>query len=209
MSHPLSEAYQKARRQYALFSGLLIAWELIGFELPNKVELAKGGNLIIKSPQAAPWVLIVLLLYFAGRTTVEWYQCSEDSRGLRASLIDFRSAHVIGVFALGLYGVQKLLQVQVATEVSETGGVANSISIGLLIGLGLGTIFASATVYAGTWQGRVFVVFFVMVVALWWFFLSPERPQVRWVAIGAGAGILPPSAIVLLPLFAAWREKKW
>ncbi len=49
MSHPLSESYQKDRRQYALFSGLLIAWELIGFELPNKVEIAKGGDLAIRA----------------------------------------------------------------------------------------------------------------------------------------------------------------
>ena len=191
MSHPLSEAYQKARRQYALFSGLLIAWELIGFELPNKVELVKGGNLIIKSPQAAPWVLIVLVLYFAGRTTLEWYQCSEDSRGLRASLIDFRSAHLIGLFALGLYSVQKLLQIQVATKVSEHETTANWVIMGAMIGVGLGHLWLKRRTLAraGILDVAVALTPFVAALSVWWLILGHQRPHFPWLLLGAGVGI--------------------
>ena len=50
---PLTDAYHKVRKQFGLFSGLLIAWELIGVDL----EKFSPYNVQLKNPEAAPYVL--------------------------------------------------------------------------------------------------------------------------------------------------------
>jgi hypothetical protein len=35
---PLTESYHKARKNLALFSGLLIAWELVGLKLGTRIH---------------------------------------------------------------------------------------------------------------------------------------------------------------------------
>ena len=71
---PLLGAYRGARKQYALFSGLLIAWALVGFDIKDTEYLS------VKNPQAAPFVLLALVFYFAGRTCLEWRQLEEEAR---------------------------------------------------------------------------------------------------------------------------------
>ena len=112
MPPELSDAYHRGRRSYGFFSGLLIAWELIGVEI-NEAPF-KDFDVLLKSPQAAPYVLIALVLYFAFRTTIEWKQSDQARRGLRASRVDFGVAHLLGVVAIALYGLQRLLEVQIA-----------------------------------------------------------------------------------------------
>jgi hypothetical protein len=53
----LSSEYHKARKQLVLWAGILIAWELVGFDLEKARE--SGGNTgaliaAIKHPQAIP-----------------------------------------------------------------------------------------------------------------------------------------------------------
>ena len=68
---PLSEQYLKSRKQLALYSGLLFAWEFIGIKLPGPNEvLFPNLNISLKSPQAVPWVLIALIFYFGFRTVI-------------------------------------------------------------------------------------------------------------------------------------------
>src|SRR5437588_5845111 len=113
---PLDEAYGHARKAYGLVSALLIAWELIGVELDaSPVENVK---VTLKSPQAAPYVLIVLILYFGFRTTIEWYQNDSRRRRLLASRIDFTVSHLIAITALALYGFQTLSKIQIANTIS-------------------------------------------------------------------------------------------
>lgn len=109
---PLNDAYHKARRNYGLFSGLLIAWELIGVEL-DKVPF-NNLNIVLKSPHAVPYVLIVLVLYFAFRISVEWHQSDPQRRKMKASILDFFIAHGIAIAAVGLYYIQRELDLQVA-----------------------------------------------------------------------------------------------
>ena len=115
---PLTDAYHRARRSYGFFGGVLIAWELVGIEL-NEIP-SPNLNLLLKSPAAIPYVLLVLVLYFAFRTSVEWYQCSQLRRETAASLIDFRSAHAIGVFAVWLFCLQRALDLHVAESTTTT-----------------------------------------------------------------------------------------
>ena len=114
---PLTDAYQKARRQYGLFSALLIVWELIGIEVP-KVPVA-GLNITLKSPEAAPFVLIALIGYFAFRITIEWYQSIKQRRSMRASRVDFLVAHGLGASALLLYVIQRSLEFQVFDKINQ------------------------------------------------------------------------------------------
>lgn len=113
----LSTEYHKARKQLMLWAGILFIWELVGIDL----EIAKeaGGNpgaLVksIKSPQAIPWVLVILVGYFLFKTTIEWHQCNEGRRRLRASKIDFISTWVVSGLAYALYVGQAIGRVQFA-----------------------------------------------------------------------------------------------
>jgi hypothetical protein len=112
----LGEGYSHARKAYGLTSALLMAWELIGVEL--EASPIENLKLTLKSPQAAPYVLIVLIIYFGFRVTIEWYQTDIRRRNLPASRIDFVAAHAIAVAALALYGFQTLAKVQVANTVA-------------------------------------------------------------------------------------------
>ena len=107
-------AYDKARKAYGSQSGLLLAWELIGIELPGAP--LENVKVTLKSPQAIPYVLIALVVYFAFRITIEWYQAEPSRRRLWASRVDFTVAHAIGAAALLLYAVQAILRVQIANK---------------------------------------------------------------------------------------------
>ncbi len=124
--HPLSEPYQKARKQHALFSGLLIASELMGFDITGTEYVS------LKSPQAVPFVLLALVAYFAGRTSLEWWHLDEEARKPKPARIDVWSAHCIAGAAVGLYWIQRLLEIQVADAV--TGPGIEAIGFGLMIG---------------------------------------------------------------------------
>src|SRR5689334_24889056 len=88
-----SSAYHKVHKQYGIFAALLFVWELIGVDVDNSPALK--NYVILKSPQAVPWVLVVMVLYFCFRFTVEWHQSSARRRKLAASRIDYRVAHGI------------------------------------------------------------------------------------------------------------------
>lgn len=113
---PLPESYHKARRSYGLFAGLLIAWELIGIELQQAPF--SDFKVAFKSPEAAPFVLVALVLYFMFRITVEWHQADAVRRTMKVSKIDFRVAHFLAVTALGIFLFQRLLNLQIADLVA-------------------------------------------------------------------------------------------
>ena len=108
----LGEPYQRARRQYGLWSGLLLAWEFVGLEV-NQVPIP-NLDVAIRTPSAIPYVLIALVFYFGARTAVEWHQCDDRRRALHPSRVDFGMAHALALSALGLYSVQRLLELQLA-----------------------------------------------------------------------------------------------
>src|SRR5206468_11808170 len=91
----LSTEYHKARKQLMLWAGILFIWELVGIDLEKAKEA--GGNAAaiigaIKSPQAVPWVLLILVGYFLFKVIIEWYQCSKAPREVVVARIDFRSS---------------------------------------------------------------------------------------------------------------------
>ena len=134
----MTDAYHKARRGYGLFSGLLIAWELIGIQV--NASPFSDFNVTLKSPEAAPYILITLVGYYAFRLTVEWYQCDSSRRVLKVSRIDFFIAHSLGLVAVGLYAVQRGFGLRLADQL---GG-----SPPYWIGFG----FASSILMLVTWR---------------------------------------------------------
>jgi hypothetical protein len=138
----LTSEYHKARKQLMLWAGILLIWELVGVDL-EKAKEAEGnvGALVksIKSPQAVPWVLLILVGYFLFKVTVEWYQCNETRRNMRVAKIDFHSAWVVSLLAYILYLVQAISHVQFA-DVLQTSNKWQSLIIG--VGCGLPIILA-------------------------------------------------------------------
>ena len=119
---PLSDQYHKTRRQLMLWSGILFAWELIGIDLEKLKDV--GGNAgaaitAIKSPQAIPWVLSILILYFTFRCVIEWNQCDAERRRHAASQIDFLFSFAVAIAAISLYVSQHLFSIRVAEKVTN------------------------------------------------------------------------------------------
>lgn len=111
----LSNAYQKAHKTYVLSSALLASWQLIGIELNTKEK----WGVELKSPNAVPFVLLAMIIYFGYRLTVEWMQCDEERRSNRAANVDFVVAHTIAGLALLISLTQYLLRIRIADIISH------------------------------------------------------------------------------------------
>jgi len=139
---PLTPEYHHARRQLVLWSGILFAWEFIGIDL-KAMQSAEGtlGALAksLKSPQAAPWILLILVMYFFYRCFVEFLQCNPERRSERVSILDIMVTMGIAAIAISLFFTHKLLNVQVAEGKSLLGNII-SIITGIITGLFFGLI---------------------------------------------------------------------
>lgn len=132
---PLSSEYHKARKQVLLWAGVLFVWELIGIDLEKAKDA--GGNVgaligSLKSPQAVPWTLLVLVGYFLFKLWVEWTQCEGERRNIRSARIDYRSAWIISFAAVAMYVGQTLSRVQLADRLQNQKG--RSMLVGLVMG---------------------------------------------------------------------------
>lgn len=117
----------KARKQLMLWAGVLFIWELVGLDLEK--AKAAGGNTgaiitAIKSPQAVPWALLILVGYFLFRFTVEWYQSNTSRRQMTVARIDFYSSWFVSLLALALYIGQSVRHIQFANLSGQSRFVA-------------------------------------------------------------------------------------
>ncbi|SRR6266436_2806380 len=128
---PLSSEYHKARKQLMLWAGILFIWELIGIDL-EKIKEAGGnaGAIIgaIKSPQAVPWALLILVVYFAFKLRIEWGQCNRVRRQGRESRMDYYSAFVVASAACALYFGQAASHVQLANAIQQSSKIESIVS---------------------------------------------------------------------------------
>jgi hypothetical protein len=135
----LTSEYHKARKQLMLWAGILFIWELVGIDLEKAKEAGGNAGAIltaIKSPQAIPWVLVVLVAYFVFKLGIEWSQCEVRRRETLASRVDVGSAWVVAFLACALYAYQAVSRIQVADAV-QTSNKFSSIMAGMLIGMSL------------------------------------------------------------------------
>ncbi len=136
-SQALSSEYHKARKQLMLWAGILFIWEFVGIDLEKAKE--SGGNAgaiisAIKSPQAVPWVLLILVVYFAFKLRIEWRQCNKLRRDVAEAKQDCYSAWAFAVVACLLYFGQTISRVQFA-DVVDLSSRSNSFSGGTYLGI--------------------------------------------------------------------------
>lgn len=142
----LSTEYHKARKQLMLWAGILFIWELVGIDLEKAKETGGNAGAIItaiKSPQAIPWVLLVLVAYFLFKVWIEWNQCHLARRQTLASRLDFGSAWVVAFMAGILYVYQAISRIQVADVVQQSSRLP-SVSVGFVAGMHFGLITAGS-----------------------------------------------------------------
>ena len=164
----MTEAFRRTRKHYIFFSGLLIAWELVGLRLPEDGKISSTIDIELLSPNAAPFVLIALIVYFAFRTALEWRYCSPPKEHQKIAGLDYWSAHGIAVAALGLFAFQRLLQMQIANEVDLHD--PQSI-LGMYFGFLPGASFIAWEMFKDGYQNRskvslAFAAFTVVVIAV-------------------------------------------
>lgn len=122
----LTSEYHKAHKQLMLWSAILFTYELIGVDLSSEKAEKIGGNVgatiqLLKSPQAIPWALLILVLYFAFKCSIEWRQCHLGRRQIVDAKIDFFSGICVAALALALYVFQTLGRIQFADKLSQFG----------------------------------------------------------------------------------------
>lgn len=137
---PLTTEYHKAHKQVLLWAAILLVWELVGVDLEKAKEA--GGNVgalvkSIKSPQAVPWVLLILIGYFLFKITVEWYQCNHLRRASPLARADFYSAWCISLLTYALYIGQASSQIQFADLLRQSRNLGVILGVVLMTGLGL------------------------------------------------------------------------
>src|SRR5258708_29483891 len=142
--HPkeLSTEYHKARKQLMLWSAILFIWELVGIDLQKAKEAGGNAGAIIgalKSPQAVPWALLILVLYFLFKCWVEWAQCHPDRKKVQFARADFISAWIVSLTAIALLIGQTISRVQFANLVQNSDRAA-SVVIGFIEGAFLGVM---------------------------------------------------------------------
>jgi len=146
---PLTEEYHKSRSHLMLASGFLLAWVLIGLEVTGAagqpaVPVASEYSdlrIAIKSPQAAPYVVIALIIYFVYRLMVEWLQCDLGRRKTWPARIDCIVSILIAGAAIGLFAYQSIRSVQVASFLSPH-------SLFTLLSLGAAVLLGQSIGYA-------------------------------------------------------------
>jgi hypothetical protein len=135
-----------------LWATILFIWELIGVDL-SKAKDAGGyiGPVVtaLKSPQAVPWVLFALVIYFLFKCSTEWGQCHEDRRKLRFARADFISAWFVAVAAIALYLGQTISRLQFADIIQSKRVELNRVALWSLYsfvilflpGAGVGSVY--------------------------------------------------------------------
>jgi hypothetical protein len=131
-SEHFGSAFDLARKSYGFATALLLAWALIGIDL--QPDVLSNYKITLKSPQAAPWVLVAAVLYFAFRFTIEWFQTDPARRGMPASRVDYYAAHGFGLIAFLIFFGQKLWQKQLADALV---GRTQAAVIGVVLGIAL------------------------------------------------------------------------
>jgi hypothetical protein len=191
---PLSSEYHKARKQVLLWAGILFVWELVGIDLEKAKDA--GGNVgaligSLKSPQAVPWTLLVLVGYFLFKLWVEWTQCGSERRNVRAARVDYRSAWIISFAAVALYVGQTLGRVQLADRLQNQKG--RSMLVGLVAGCC--TSLAVAQLRKSHWRSVGSWLFLLILPAL----LPWLRGEVNWafLLIGVIGGVLLETGLLL------------
>ena len=162
MSAPqMTEAYHKARRLLALFSGILIAWEYVGLRIgeqtggPVTTKLPITETVVtIKNAEVIPVVVVILTIYFGFRLAIEWLQCDAQARTTLASKTDLQVAYFLASAAVLLFVLQRTTELRLAdllTPVVAKGLIQATFFCGIAVYLVSRTRRGTRKV-GGTWR---------------------------------------------------------
>ncbi len=112
---PFNEHYYKSRNSLLLFSGILLAWELIGVNVESAET--SGIKVSIKEVDAIPYVLFILIVYFLYRVIIEWYQSPYERRLLKQSRIDLGVTLIIPFSSMATYSIQRWLDLSIFNSI--------------------------------------------------------------------------------------------
>lgn len=98
-----------------MVSGFLLFYELLGAR-PTNTPIAWLG-VKITNPEAAVFVIFILLLYFAFRLIIEWWKLESEQRMSRPLQIDYILAHSIAALAVFLFLFQSMQGIQIAESI--------------------------------------------------------------------------------------------
>lgn len=199
----LTPEYHKARKQLMLWAAVLFVWELVGIDLEKAKEAGGSTGALIgalKSPQAVPWVLLVLTLYFIFKLRIEWGQCNQTRRNVVESRLDYYSAFTVAGAALTLYIIQTISRAQVANLVQVPTSRSNSLLAGTMLTMGVAWcgyfLWERFALHTKKRNDLILIAAFgIAIGALPMVTLLRLRsPQWRYLLLGAGIG-----AIILTP----------
>lgn len=205
---PVSQEYHRARKQLVLWSALLFAWEFIGIEI--KDNLFPNLNVHIKSPGAAPYVLLCLVLYFGYRIVMEWLHMPPERRNVRITRRDFKVSIAIPIIALLVFGIQQVLKTQIYTIISED---ALIIFVGVVIAFLIGTSSSHHTRMKTRLKIHVFIFVLITIVVMFSNYTAPTNTQ--WILrlpefLRGRFAVL---VIILLSVFGfsylKWQLEEW
>lgn len=197
----LSSEYHKAHKQLMLWSAILFIWELIGVDLSKAKDA--GGNVgavvtILKSPQAVPWALLILVGYFLFKCSVEWAQCHLDRRKVLFAKIDYTAALIVAGAAIALFIGQTISRVQLANAVEQSGRLKSTLA-GMILGLPIGWLVFGVLLYRRGERIRPFLlwgftIFLEGITA--WALIGSERFQLAFLVPGMLVGV----AVLTVPI---------
>ena len=200
----LTPEYHKARKQLMLWAGILFIWELVGIDLDKAKD--SGGNAgaiitAIKSPQAVPWVLVILVGYFSFKLWVEWQQCEPRRRIVKAARIDLGSAWAVASVAVTLYAYQAISHIQLA-DLLQSSKRAQSVLFGLSLILPISSVAVAISPLnrAGKLRAEVIclMVLFSTLLSCLTFELAEGTTSIGYTAFGLFIGLTITALIIFM-----------
>lgn len=200
-----------------LWAGILFVWELVGVDLNKAV--ATGGNIgtivnSIKSPQAVPWALLILVLYFLFKCSIEWAQCHVDRRRVLFARIDFVSAWFLSVAAIALYIGQAISHVQFA-DLLQDPNKRWPLAFGVVSGIFfvMGIFLLSVERFRPGFEAYVALVLGIAPFILGFIILKVTGIPLRWaywlIGVSLGGGVQALTLLALKqPFLRDWLKGK-
>jgi hypothetical protein len=192
ISQHLSEQYHKARNHLTLVGAILLAWALIGIEI--KKQPLHDVDISFQSPEVAPSVLMLLILYFGIRTVIEWFQSDRRRRKSLASRIDVGLAYLIGALALSVQGLQQVYRIRIAHLFATP--FWHVILMVLLLCVVAVFVLIGFSLMQGAWVGKFVGSLLWIAGVVVWAVASHALGAPWWIDVG---GVL---ALLLLPAYA-------
>ena len=131
-----------------LFGGLLLAFEVVGFEVP--IVPFSGVNIKLQRPELLPVVLLALITYSAFRVAMEWLLLREFSRLQIPARLDFAAAHAIAAAGIVLFLYRTFWGTAVVANVTPALMVQALVSF--IVGSGFGSLITGKKLNRELWE---------------------------------------------------------